>query len=215
MKKILFIIVCLMAMVVSVNAQNGVADEFTTNDSSSELIDNLVLNPQKSIKENYEVIKNLMDLHKEKDYKEYSIMVKGHYTNKNGDFYESNLGFIRVKEKDNERFRTISGQIIYVLAQLYSNSLDERFNVGSEYYDSRQVNQKDIKVATGRTFKSQNGKIIKEYVTRQGAGNTLYSLYETSPLYIKIYKKVMFETGLTDKGSKLNIGVYDGSYSSF
>lgn len=202
-KKVLWLIVCLMAMVVSANAQNSVVDEFVTNESTEKKYDELLLDPQKSIKENYEVIKNLMSLHRENNYTEYIIMVEGHYTNKHNESYDFSTGMIEVKGKNNERYRTISGQIIYALAQLYSYSLDEPFKVEFGEYHVMKVNQKDIKVATGRTFKHENGSVTKEYVTREGLGNTFYCLYSTSPLYKKIYNKVMAETGLTDEGCSL------------
>ena len=203
MKKFFMAIVCLMTMVISANAQNSVVDDFATNEPTGKKYDELLLDPQKSIKENYEVIKNLMSLHRENNYAEYIIMVEGHYVNKYNSTYNWSVGMIEVKGKDNERYRTISGQIIYVLAQLYSYSLDEPFKVESRDYFTMQVNQKDIKVATGRTFKHQNGSVTKEYVTRKGLGNTFYCLHETSSLYRKIYTKVMSETNLTDEGCSL------------
>ena len=196
-------LVCLMTMVVSVNAQNGVVDDLATNEPSGKKFDRLLLDPNKSIKENYAKIDSLMSLHKEKNFAEYTIMIEGHYTNKHNESYDFYSGMIQVKGKNNERYRTISGQIIYALAQLYSYSLDEPFKVEFGEYHTMQVNQKNIKVATGRTFKHENGSVTKEYVTRKGLGNTLYCLYSTSPLYKKIYNKVMAETGLTDEGCSL------------
>ena len=203
MKKFFMAIVCLMTMVIGANAQNSVVDDFATNEPTEKKYDHLVLDPQKSIKENYEVIKNLMSLHKEKDYAEYIIMIEGHYVNKYNSAYNWPVGMIEVKGKNNEYYQTISGQIIEALTELYSHSLDEPFKVEFGEYHVMQVNQKDIKVATGRTFKHQNGSVTKEYVTSKGLGNRFYCLYSTSQLYKKIYKKVMAETNLSDEGCRL------------
>ena len=40
----------------------------------------------------------------------------------------------------------------------------------------------------------------EEYVEKEIGGNTLYCLYPSSPLYKKIYNKVIEETGLKDGG---------------
>ena len=201
MRKWFMAIVCLMTMVLSVNAQNAVVDEFTTsNEPTERKFDYLLLDPNKSIVENYAKIDSLMSLHKERNYAEYTIMVEGHYTNKRGDFYDWHVGTIQVKGKDNEYYITISGQIIKALTELYSHSLDTRFNVEWREYNALTVNQKRAKVETGRTFKHNDGKITKEYVEKEIGGNTLYYLYSTSSLYKKIKEKVISETGLQDGG---------------
>lgn len=107
---------------------------------------------------------------------------------------------IQVKGEDNEYYRTISSQIINALTELYSRSLDIRFSVKYGEYYILSVNEKRIKVETGRTFKRSDGKITKEYVEKEIGGNTLYCLYPSSPLYEKIYNKVIEETGLKDGG---------------
>ena len=190
-----------MTMVVSINAQNSVVDGFKSNEPSGEKYDHLLLDPNKSIKENYAKIDSLMSLHKEKNFAKYTIMIEGHYTNKWGDFYDFHIGMIQVKGKDNEYYRTISGQIIEALTNLYSRSLDTRFDVEYGEYHTLSVNKKRIKVETGRTFKRSDGKVTKEYVEEKIGGNTLYCLYSTSSLYKKIYNKVVTETNLQDGGS--------------
>ena len=174
MKKITMVFVCLMTMVVSVNAQNSVVDEFKTNEPSGEMYDGLLLDPNKSIKENYAEIESLMSLHKEKNLAKYTIMIEGHYTNKRSEFYNWHVGMIEVKGKNNEYYRTISGQIINALTELYAHSLDTRFNVEYNEYHTLSVNKKRIKVETGRTFKRSDGKITKEYVEKEIGGNTFF-----------------------------------------
>ena len=200
MKKFLWIIVCFMTMIVSANAQNSIVDEFKTNEPSGEKFDNLILDPNKTIKENYAKIDSLMSLHKEKNFAKYTIMIDGHYTSKwnSSSYYDHHIGMIRVKGKNNEYYRTISGQIIEALTELYSNSLDTRFDVDFDDCGAMEVNQKTIKVPTGKTFKRSDGKVTKEYVEKEIGQNTLYYLYSTSPLYKKIYNKVIEETGLKD-----------------
>ena len=202
MKKNLWIIVCLMTMTVSANAQNSIVDEFKTNEPSGKKFDNLILDPNKTIKENYAKIDSLMSLHKEKNFAEYTIMIDGHYTSKwnSSSYYDHHIGMIRVKGKNNEYYRTISGQIIEALTELYSNSLDTRFDVDC---GAMEVNQKTIKVPTGKTFKRSDGKVTKEYVEKEIGQNILYYLYSTSPLYKKIYNKVIEETRLKDGGGRL------------
>lgn len=204
MRKLLWLIVCLMTMVVSANAQNAIVDEFKTNEPTKKGYEYLLLDPNKSISENYAKIDSLMKLHKEISYAEYIIMPHGYYTNKRGDAYKWPIGIIKVKGKDNERYRTISGQIINVLTDLYSYSLDTPFNVESDNYHTMSVNEKSVKVKveTGKTFRHNDGKITKEYVEKEKkvGGNTLYCLYSTSALYKKIYNKVIEETGLKDGG---------------
>ena len=200
MKKVLWLIVCLMTMIMSANAQNSVVDAFKTDKPFKSLYDHLILDPTKSIGENYAKIDSLMSLHKEKNLAEYTIMVGGHYTGIGGNYTDKCVGMIQVKGEDNEYYRTISSQIINALTELYSRSLDIHFSVEyGEYYIS-SVNKKRIKVETGRTFKRSDGKITKEYVEKEIGCNTLYCLYPSSPLYKKIYNKVIEETGLKDGG---------------
>ena len=200
MKKVLWLIVCLMTMIMSANAQNSVVDAFKTDKPFKSLYDHLILDPTKSIGENYAKIDSLMSLHKEKNLAEYTIMVDGHYTGIGGDYTDKCVGMIQVKGEDNEYYRTISSQIINALTELYSRSLDIRFSVEYGEYYTLSVNKKRIKVETGRTFKRSDGKITKEYVEKEIGGNTLYCLYPSSPLYEKIYNKVIEETGLKDGG---------------
>ena len=213
MKKVLWLIVCLMTMIMSANAQNSVVDAFKTDKPFKSLYDHLILDPTKSIGENYAKIDSLMSLHKEKNLAEYTIMVGGHYTGIGGNYTDKCVGMIQVKGEDNEYYRTISSQIINALTELYSKSLDICFSVEyGEYYTS-SVNKKRIKVETGRTFKRSDGKITKEYVEKEIGCNTLYCLYPSSPLYEKIYNKVIEETGLKDGGRLYDIeetGIKDG-----
>ena len=210
MKKVLWLIVCLMTMIMSANAQNSVVDAFKTDKPFKSLYDHLILDPTKSIGENYAKIDSLMSLHKEKNLAKYTIMVDGHYTGIGGDYTDKCVGMIQVKGEDNEYYRTISSQIINALTELYSRSLDIRFSVEyGEYYTS-SVNKKRIKVETGRTFKRSDGKITKEYVEKEIGCNTLYCLYPSSPLYKKIYNKVIEETGLKDGGRLEETGLKDG-----
>ena len=198
MKKVLWLIVCLMTMIMSANAQNSVVDAFKTDKPFKSLYDHLILDPTKSIGENYAKIDSLMSLHKEKNLAEYTIMVGGHYTSIGGNYTDKCVGMIQVKGEDNEYYRTISSQIINALTELYSRSLDIRFSVEYGEYYTLSVNKKRIKVGTGRTFKRSDGKITKEYVEKEIGCNTLYCLYPSSPLYKKIYNKVIEETGLKD-----------------
>lgn len=195
MKKVLWLIVCLMTMIMSANAQNSVVDAFKTDKPFKSLYDHLILDPTKSIGENYAKIDSLMSLHKEKNLAKYTIMVGGHYTGIGGNYTDECVGMIQVKGEDNE---TISSQIINALTELYSQSLDIRFSVEDGEYYTSSVNKKRIKVETGRTFKRSDGKITKEYVEKEIGCNTLYRLYPSSPLYEKIYNKVIEETGLKD-----------------
>ena len=200
MKKVLWLIVCLMTMIMSANAQNSVVDAFKTDKPFKSLYDHLILDPTKSIGENYAKIDSLMSLHKEKNLAEYTIMVDGYYTGVGGNYTDKYVGMIQVKGEDNEYYRTISSQIINALTELYSRSLDICFSVEYGEYYILSVNKKRIKVETGRTFKRSDGKITKEYVEKEIGCNTLYCLYPSSPLYEKIYNKVIEETGLKDGG---------------
>ena len=205
MKKVLWLIVCLMTMIMSANAQNIVVDAFKTDKPFKSLYDHLILDPTKSIGENYAKIDSLMSLHKEKNLAEYTIMVGGHYTSIRGNYTDECVGMIEVKGEDNEYYRTISSQIINALTELYSKSLDICFSVKCGEYYILSVNKKRIKVETGRTFKRSDGKITKEYVEKEIDCNTLYCLYPSSPLYKKIYNKVIEETGLKDGGRLYDI----------
>ena len=197
MKKVLWFIVCLMTMVVSANAQNSVVDEFTTNEPTKTGYDHLMLNPQRSIKENYAKIDSLMSLHKENGYAKYYIMIHGDYGI--GSWV---IGMITIKVKDYERIRPIKKDIIEALVNLYTHSIGKKFNIPSDEYSSILINQTTRKKETGRTFKSQNGIITKEYVEvlDEFSGDYLYWVHQSSPLYKKIYNKVIEETGLKDGG---------------
>ena len=198
-----------MTMVVNANAQNSVVDAFKTDKPFKSLYDHLILDPTKSIGENYAKIDSLMSLHKEKNLAKYTIMVDGYYTGVGGNYTDKYVGMIQVKGEDNEYYRTISSQIINALTELYSQSLDIRFSVEYGEYRTLSVNKKRIKVETGRTFKRSDGKITKEYVEKEIGGNTLYRLYSSSPLYKKIYNKVIEETGLKDDNVIEETGLKD------
>ena len=76
MKKIIMALVCLMTMTMSTDAQgNAVMDEIISSEKEpvGQKFDDLVLYPNKSIKENYELIKKRMSLHRERNYAEYII----------------------------------------------------------------------------------------------------------------------------------------------
>lgn len=95
--------------------------------------DTLLLDPNNSITENYAKIDSLMSLHKEKNFAEYTIVIRGYYTNELGRFYSHKVGSIKVKGENNEYYRTISGQIIHALTELYSYSLDKPVNNKESY----------------------------------------------------------------------------------
>ena len=164
-------------------------------------IDKLLLDPSKSIKENYNVIRNFINQNKNNNYIEYTILVDGHYVNKKNEFYDWHIGEIKLKGKDNEFYRTIDGSIIHTLTNLYSHALDEKFDVSANECDGRRVNEKTVSVPSGRYIKHSNGTVSKEYVRKTITQNTLYSLSEFSSLYKQIYNKVIQETGLKDGGS--------------
>ena len=165
MKNVFAIISILMLTIFSSIGQNSVVDKFTDSKHA-----HIVLYPNESIKENYAKIQSLMELHEERKYAEYTIVVQGYYTSEKGKYLDENVGHIHIKGEDNERFYTVSKEIIEALTQIYARSLDEPFNCKSSDYFSSQVT--DYK-------------------------NVLYRLKITSSLYKKIYHEVIKETGLT------------------
>ena len=201
MKNVFTIISILMLTIFSSMAQNSVVDKFTdaTQPRGSEFRD-IVLYPNKSIKENYAKIQSLMDLHEERKYAEYTIVVQGYYTSKKGKYLDEFVESIHIKGEDNERFYTVSGQIIRALTKLYAQSLDEPFNCNSSDYFYLAVNERKYKRPSGREYKNKNGEFVKEYITVTDYKNELYMLHSTSSLYKKIYQEVIKETGLTDGG---------------
>ena len=208
MKNVFTIISLLMLTIFSSMAQNSVVDKFTdaTQPRGSEYRD-IVLYPNKSIKENYAKIQSLMDLHEERKYAEYTIVVQGYYTSKKGKYLADYIYFIKIKGKDNERFYTVSGQIIKALTELYAQSLDEPFNCGWSEYFSLGVNERKYKRPSGREYKNKNGEFVKEYITVTDYKNELYILYSSSPLYKKICQEVIKETGLTDYELERSLGL--------
>lgn len=206
MKNVFTIISLLMLTIFSSMAQNSVVDKFTdaTQPRGSKHA-HIVLYPNKSIKENYAKIQSLMDLHEERKYAEYTIVVQGYYTSKKGKYLDDCMYFINIKGKDNERFYTVSGQIIRALVELYAQSLDVPFNCDRSDYFIHYVNERKYKRPSGREYKNKNGEIVKEYITVTDSQNNLYHLYSTSSLYKKIYQEVINETGLKDGGSSYKL----------
>lgn len=183
------------------NAQNIVVDDLKNpNEVVGTKYDNLILNPNTSIKENYAKIDSLMSLHRENNYAKYIIWVIGHYVGDHKNSYDFHVGRICVKGKNNEEYHTISEQIVDALTELYSHSLDNEFKVENTLLECGLliVNKKKAKVETGRFFKHQNGKITKEYIIDWVGGDKFWYLYGCSPLYKKIRDKVVAEIKFVD-----------------
>jgi len=182
-----------MTMTVSINAQNCVVDKFTERNSDISKIDILILDPNKTIKENYKKIIELLALHKENEYGKYTVIVKGHYISKkdSNDYYNEIICLKRIIKP----FGGLSiCEIINILTKLYSYSLDEPFKAECS---STRVNLvsvgKKINVETGRIFKDKKGNITKEYITRTSAPtykNILYELDACSSIYKQTEEEV-------------------------
>lgn len=127
--------------------------------------DDLMLDPNTSIKENYSRIENLLSLHKENNYAKYAIIVDGHYVYGKHASYDYTVGIIIVKCKDFPY--TLSEQIIDVLTELYTHSLSKKFKVEDEWSECTIVT-----------------KVNHRY---------FYRLLLGSPLYKKIQDKVVKE----------------------
>ena len=223
MKKLFMVIVCLMAMVINADAQNYVFNSIKDpNEVTGEKFDELLLDANKPISYNYNLIKQRMSLHREKNYAEYIIHCNGRYTNKKGQTcngVDIDRGMIHIKGKDNEQYHTVEGQIIRTLTNLYAQSLDDRFDVSPEElqwcggHDYRTI---EVPVLTIRT----NGRISGGVYRKERAPKHLvYSLSEYSPTWKKIYNKVIEETGLKDGGAMYDmdykLGLIDGKNHMF
>jgi hypothetical protein len=127
--------------------------------------DDLMLDRNISIKENYSRIQSLLSLHKENNYAEYSIIVYGHYVYGKHASYEHPVGILFVKAKDFPY--TLSEQIIDILTRLYTRSLGKKFKVQDEWSECTIVT-----------------KVNHRY---------FYRLLLDSPLYKKIHDKVVEE----------------------
>lgn len=148
------------------NAQNVVVDALRNpNEVVGTRYDDLTLDPNKSIKENYAKIDSLMSLHREKNYAQYFIMVEGHYTYGKYKFHNFHIGMIFVKDKDNEEYDSVNQQIVNILTGLYSYSLGKKFPVQDELSECHIVTEVDCEF--------------------------FYSLSSMSPLHDKIYDKVV------------------------
>lgn len=204
MKK--FILFILLLNAISSNAQHNIIMDEIMNSLEEPVgvkYDDLILYPNKSIKENYELIKKRMSLHREKQYGTYTIWVKGHYTNKKGQSCnDGGADFIQIKGKDNERFRTIDGQIINALTNLYSRQLDEPIDIPLEEISYTGADYKMTNIPLVTFSGNISGGV---YVKKNIPHHSFYSLREWSPLWIKIYKKVIEETGLVDGGSEYEL----------
>lgn len=119
------------------NAQNIVVDALRNpNEVVGTRYDNLTLDPNKSIKENWIKIDDFLHVHSENIYTDF-IVVRGHYVGNHNNSYDFPIGRIRVK--DNEVNRSAKKQIIDILTKLYSCSLNKEFQANSEEYDSVKV----------------------------------------------------------------------------
>lgn len=184
MKKILFILVCMFAAI-NVNGQNAVFDEIIEQEQKNQPTKGygqLTLSPQKSIKENYEIINDLISQHKERDFDEYTIRVDGHYTNSNNEYYDTHIGLINIKGERIFLFEkiivdkfTISNDIVNVLTELYSNTLGESFHY-------KGINFRTVKVKGDKTNKFPY--------------DSFYTLTRTSKIREKMCNKVKLELGL-------------------
>ena len=176
MKKTLFILICMLAAI-NVNGQNAVFDEIIEQ-KPTKGYGQLTLSPQKSIKENYEIIKDLISQHKERDFDEYAIEVNGHYTNSNNEYYDTNIGFINIKGEtflvkgdkiiENVNKFTISDDIVNVLTELYSRSLGYKGNNFRNVFSMR-VKVKDEK--TGKSSYDIFNSLSSSYKNREDVCN--------------------------------------------
>lgn len=192
------------------DAQNYVFNSLKDpNEVTGEKFDELLLDANKPIKYNFDLIKQRMSLHREKNYARYIIWCKGRYTNKKGEASKDvSVDMIQIKGTDNERFRTIEGQIIHTLTKLYTQSLDDKFDVSPDEFQGdvggADYKEVELPVFTIRTNYGVSGGIYrKERVSK----HRIYALSEHSPTWRKIYNKVIEETGLKDGGE-----LYDWEY---
>ena len=197
------------------NAQNYVFNSVKDpKEVTGEKIDELVLDANKPISYNYNLIKQRMSLHREKNYAKYTIWCKGRYTNKKGqvcnnvDIFNDG-GFITIKGKDNEKYRTVEGQIIHTLTDLYAQSLDDKFDVSpDEFQWCNGTDYRTISVPT-HTISTNYGVSGGIYRKERAPKHLVFTLAEYSPTWMKIYNKVIEETGLKDGGA-----MYDLDYKA-
>lgn len=178
------------------DAQNRVVDSFKTPTEMSQQkhVDNMTLNPNKSIVENYRYIQQKIT--QNSGYGNFSINVDGFYKSKVNNYTCNwSLGTINVSINKNEN-KKLNAEIIKVLTELYAHSLDEQFDVDSDDYNTVDLNEKRVKLPSGRVYKHSDGSSSDEYVPKTYYLNTLYCLFPTSALYKQIYNKVIEETGL-------------------
>ena len=204
------------------NAQNYVFNSIKDpNEVTGQKIDKLLLDANKPIRYNYDLIKQRMSLHREKNYAEYTIWCKGHYTNKKGKASNDvDVYMINIKGKDNERYFTIEGQIIRALTTLYAQSLDEPFDVSPDEFQ-RCVGGADYGTYSVPVYTINTNSGISGGVYRKGRGpsHLVFGLSEYSPTWLKIYNKVIEETGLKDGGEMyemdFKMGLIDGIDRTF
>lgn len=137
----------------------------TINEEVETEFDDLMLDRNISIKENYSRIQSFLSLHKENNYAEYIITVEGHYVYGKHISYDYPIGILFVKTKNFPY--TLSEQIIYILTRLYAHSLGKKFKVQDEWSECTIVTK-----VNHRCF---------------------YRLLLDSPLYKKIHDKVVEE----------------------
>ena len=134
------------------NAQNVVVDEIVTTK-----YDSLTLDPNKSIKENCKEIDNFLYLHSENIYTDF-IAVRGHYVGYSNNSYDFPIGTIRDD-------LSVREQVIDVLTNLYSHSLDINFpQVSTEEYDFIKVGNSYFYslLSSSLLYKKIHDKVVKE-----------------------------------------------------
>ena len=137
------------------NAQNVVVNEIVTTK-----YDSLTLDPNKSIKENCKEIDNFMYLHSENIYTDF-VAVRGHYVGYRNNSYDFPIGTINDKGK-----KSVKEQIINVLTNLYSHSLDINFpQVSTEEYDFIKVGNSYFYslLSSSLLYKKIHDKVVKEF----------------------------------------------------
>ena len=193
------------------NAQNYFFNSIKDpSEVTGQKIDDLLLDANRPISYNYDLIRQRMCLHREKKYAEYIICCKGRYTNKKGQTCINVTipnGMIHIKGKDNEEFRTIDGQIIHALTNLYAQSLDDKFDVSPDELQSFHGHDYRIVDEPIITIRTNNGISGGLYRKEKAPKHLVYNLSEYSPTWKKIYNKVIEETGLKDGGT-----MYDMDY---
>ena len=135
------------------NAQNVVVDEILRTK-----YDSITLDPNKSIKENCKEIDDFLYLHSENIYTDF-IAVRGHYVGYRNNSYDFPIGTIRDD-------LSVREQVIDVLTNLYSHSLDINFpQVSTEEYDFIKVDNSYFYslLSSSLLYKKIHDKVVKEY----------------------------------------------------